>query len=39
MRAVGEGTGVTAAMQPLLSGGIGRSLGKARRVVDRRPEE
>jgi len=37
--AIKEGIGVTAAVQVLPPGGIEHSLGKARRVVDRRPKE
>lgn len=38
-RAVKERVGITAAVQVLPPGSIERSLGKARRVVDRRPKE
>jgi len=37
--AIKEGIGVTAAVQVLPPGGIERSLGKARRVLDLRPKE
>ncbi len=38
-RAIKEEVGVTAAVQVFPPGGMERSLGKARRVVDRRPKE
>ena len=38
-RAIKEQVGITAAVEVLPPGGIERSVGKARRVIDRRPRE